>query len=510
MKLNIWNYGEHQKDSSGTNSVICNGNGGYFLSGDVPIRLYLREDGGDARVKLRWSTDTSICGNGGGGGITGGSWSASYFNTRTCWDDHNNCNGQQYNENVSVPGGDTLIDKNWGQGSPGNGIGQDNWTGRFIGTFNFIPGRYVFYADHDDGLLLTFGSYGEHRKDSSGSTSIICDGNDGYYLSGNNQIKLYLREDGGDARVKLRWNTDATACLPVPSAPTGVAASDGAYPDRVRVTWNTASYATVYEMWRNSANDSVTATRIDHYVTAASYDDVFIVPGQTYYYWVKAKNSKGTSGFSAADSGYAAIPVPAGPTGVSASDGTYPDRIQVSWFASQGATSYEVWRNTANNSGSATRITLSVNGTSYEDTSVAVGQIYYYWVKAKNVGGTSEFSASDAGYAAIPSPVAPTGVTASDGTYTDRVQVSWLASPGATRYEVWRNTSNSSGSATRIAALVSGTSYDDTSVTVGQTYHYWVKATNAGGTSDFSLPDSGYAAGVNSPPDKPSAPLASQ
>ena len=493
LKLNIWNYGEHTKDSSGTNSVICNGNGGYFLSGDMPIRLYLREDGGDAKIKLRWSTDTSVCGSGSGGGVTGGSWSADYFNTRTCWDDHNNCNGTTYHDSPSFPGADTLIDKNWGQSSPGNGISQDNWTGRFVGTFNFQPAKYVFYADHDDGLKLQFGGYGEHTKDSSGSNSMICNGADGYSLSGNQQIKLYLREDGGDARVKLRWNTDTTACLPVPSAPAGVVASDGTYSDHIRVTWNAASYATVYEVWRNSTNNSATAAVIHNYVTATSYDDAYIVPGQTYYYWIKAKNSKGTSEFSASDFGFAAVLPPAAPTGVSASDGDYTDTVLVTWLAVPGATGYEVWRNTADSSSNATQIAAAVNGTSYADTTVSIGQTYYYWTKARNVSGAGSFSASDSGFAYVAAPAAPSGVTASDGTYPDGIRVSWLAAAGALSYEIWRNTSDSSGSATLIAVGVDGTEYDDTGTTSDQVYYYWIKATNSGGSSGFGASDSGYS-----------------
>ena len=95
---------------------------------------------------------------------------------------------------------------------------------------------------------------------------------------------------------------------------------------------------------------------------------------------------------------------------------------------------------------------------------------------------------------AAPSPTnPPTGVSASDGTYTDKVRVTWNSSSGATAYEVWRNTTNSSGSATRIADSLTVTTHDDTSVTPEMTYYYWVKAKNAVGTSGFSASDSGYA-----------------
>ncbi|HUT57150.1 MAG TPA: DNRLRE domain-containing protein, partial [Phycisphaerae bacterium] len=88
-------------------------------------------------------------------------------------------------------------------------------------------------------------------------------------------------------------------------------------------------------------------------------------------------------------------------------------------------------------------------------------------------------------------PLPPTGVSATDGTYTDKVRVTWTASATATGYEVWRHTSNSSGAATNIGSS-SGTTYDDTTAAQGTTYWYWVKATSAAGTSGFSGSDSGY------------------
>lgn len=92
-------------------------------------------------------------------------------------------------------------------------------------------------------------------------------------------------------------------------------------------------------------------------------------------------------------------------------------------------------------------------------------------------------------------PAAPSGVAASDGTFSDKVQVTWTAVSGATAYDVWRNTSNASGTATKInAADVTGASYDDTTAVAGTTYYYWVKARNAGGTSGFSASNSGYRA----------------
>jgi hypothetical protein len=89
-------------------------------------------------------------------------------------------------------------------------------------------------------------------------------------------------------------------------------------------------------------------------------------------------------------------------------------------------------------------------------------------------------------------PAAPTGLSASDGTYTNKVRLTWNATPQATGYQVWRHTAADSA-----AASLLGTSgeqvYDDSTAVPETLYYYWLKATNADGVSDFSAGDSGYA-----------------
>ena len=87
---------------------------------------------------------------------------------------------------------------------------------------------------------------------------------------------------------------------------------------------------------------------------------------------------------------------------------------------------------------------------------------------------------------------APENVKASDGTYTNKVSVSWDLVGEAVHYEIWRNTSNNIASASMLAQATNSALYDDHAVSEGLTYYYWVKAKNAQVTSDFSDPDSGY------------------
>ena len=86
------------------------------------------------------------------------------------------------------------------------------------------------------------------------------------------------------------------------------------------------------------------------------------------------------------------------------------------------------------------------------------------------------------------------GVSATAGTYTDRVRVTWNAVTGAADYCVYRAAS-SGGAKTAISGWQSGTTFDDTTAISGTTYYYWVTAaTDAGGSNEsgYSSYTSGY------------------
>ena len=46
------------------------------------------------------------------------------------------------------------INHDWGTGSPGAGVNADNFTSRYVGTFNFEAGEYKFDVTTDDGIRL--------------------------------------------------------------------------------------------------------------------------------------------------------------------------------------------------------------------------------------------------------------------------------------------------------------------------------------------------------------------
>lgn len=87
-------------------------------------------------------------------------------------------------------------------------------------------------------------------------------------------------------------------------------------------------------------------------------------------------------------------------------------------------------------------------------------------------------------------PPTPTGVSASDGTYTDRIRVTYNPVAGATRYYLYRATS-SSGSYTSLGYCTSTTCSDRTAA--ANTYYYYkVRAYNSAGYSNYSSYNRGY------------------
>lgn len=294
---------------------------------------------------------------------------------------------------------------------------------------------------------------------------------------------------------------------PTISPPANVTATDGTYSDRVRISWSSVSGASHYRVYYNTVNSFATATALDIWQQGL-YNEHFVSPGQTYYYWVAAA----TDGYGAnesapggPDTGYAGIII-SPPTGVSAYDGTNTNLIGVSWSSVSGASYYRVYRSTNNDSANASAVSGWITQTSYNDASAEINpvQTYFYWLRASvDSAGTnaSDFSASDTGWKGLKHP---SGVQATKGTYTDKVVVSWDSVDGAYYYKVWRNTVNNENTAAEKTGWITGSSFTDTGVVQGTNYYYWIKSRasidlNAERISDFSTEDYGYAKVVTVP-----------
>ncbi|MBN2505616.1 MAG: hypothetical protein JXQ71_02870 [Verrucomicrobia bacterium] len=115
-----------------------------------------------------------------------------------------------------------------------------------------------------------------------------------------------INENGQSGNFNL-----LVALAPPLPAPSAVSATDGAYTNRIAVSWSSVTGATHYRVYRSTSASSATAAAITGWQTATTYDDTGASVGERYYYWVKAAASSGgyrASGFGASDSGYVAPP----------------------------------------------------------------------------------------------------------------------------------------------------------------------------------------------------------
>ena len=173
---------------------------------------------------------------------------------------------------------------------------------------------------------------------------------------------------------------------------------------------------------------------------------------------------------------------PPAPTGLKATAGSAS--VTLTWTASSGATSYNVYRGPAAGSEHATPIATGITTTSYINTGLTNGKTYFFKVAAVNAAGTSALSnEASAKPQAPPPPVpsAPTGLTAIPGSA--RVKLKWTASTGAKSYNVYRGTAAGAESATPIKTGITTTYFTNTGLSTGQPYFFKVAAVDAGGTS---------------------------
>lgn len=274
--------------------------------------------------------------------------------------------------------------------------------------------------------------------------------------------------------------------------PPVVTASDGTDATGVVVSWTASSGATSYLVYRA---DSMAGTKVPpsgYPTTALGGTDTLAAPGVSYVYWVKACNATACSDFSTPEVGWRGAAATLTPPVVTASDGTDTTGVNVSWTASTGATYYLVFRA---DSMAGTKFPPSgypIAGLGGLDTLATPGMTYVYWVKACNVTGCSDFSTAEFGWRAIGDALTPPVVTASKGTVTSGVNVSWTASSGATYYLVFRAYSLAGVKLPPDGYPTTALSGSDTLAVAGVTYFYWVKACNTAGCSDYSTPEVGW------------------
>ena len=158
----------------------------------------------------------------------------------------------------------------------------------------------------------------------------------------------------------------------------GHSASSG----KPQLTWKAVSGAASYKVYRATTKNG--AYSVINTTKALTYTNVGAALGTTYYYKVEALNAAGKSmGFSAVVEGKVAPVLAVGYSSVSG-------KPQLTWKAVPGATEYQVYRSTQQNSGYSKINTTTA--TSYVNTGAKAGTTYYYRIVAVKGTAISDFS----------------------------------------------------------------------------------------------------------------------
>ena len=149
-----------------------------------------------------------------------------------------------------------------------------------------------------------------------------------------------------------------------------------------QLTWKAVSGAASYKVYRATAKNG--AYSVINTTNALTYTNTGAALGTTYYYKVEALNAAGKSmGFSDVVEGKVAPVLAVGYSSVSG-------KPQLTWKAVPGATEYQVYRSTQQNSGYSKINTTT--STSYVNTGAKANTTYYYKIVAVKGTAVSDFS----------------------------------------------------------------------------------------------------------------------
>jgi hypothetical protein len=163
-----------------------------LTAGEHEVRVEYYEHGGGAVAQLDW--DETAC--------PLGQYRAEYYNNRTL------SGSPAFTRCENPP-----INYDWGTGSPGNGMGADNFSVRWTGRFRFSGGNYSFISTTDDGLRLWVDGAPiiDQWRDQGATEYRACRS----LTAGEHEVKVEYYEHGGESVAKLRWESGCGTGSPI-------------------------------------------------------------------------------------------------------------------------------------------------------------------------------------------------------------------------------------------------------------------------------------------------------
>ena len=252
-------------------------------------------------------------------------------------------------------------------------IGNSASSGKPMLTWNAVSGATsykVYRATSQNGTYSLLGTVTTTSYINTGAK----DGVTYYY-------KVKAVNSAGESAYSNIVSGQNKAVTPKPAAPV-VKIGHSATSGKPMLTWNAVDGAASYKVYRATAKNG--AYSVINTTHALTYTNTGAALGTTYYYKVEALDAAGKSlGFSDVVEGKVAPVLAVGYSSVSG-------KPQLTWKAVPGATEYQVYRSTQQNSG-YTKINTTT-ATSYVNTGAKANTTYYYKIVAVKGTAVSDFS----------------------------------------------------------------------------------------------------------------------
>ncbi|QKJ32461.1 T9SS type A sorting domain-containing protein [Mucilaginibacter mali] len=193
---------------------------------------------------------------------------------------------------------------------------------------------------------------------------------------------------------------------------------------QIALNWTASTNATSYDIYRDGA-------LYTSGITGTQFLNTSVAAGQSYTYYVLAKNSSGSTASNSpsatASNCSAAVPGATTLTATPECNGT-TSRIRLNWTQSSNAASYDIYRN-------GILYASGISGTQYANEVVTAGTSYSYYVKAVNNSGstasnTTSAVAPDCSGGCVLS-VAPTALTSSANNIPPGTPITLAVSGGS-------------------------------------------------------------------------------
>jgi fibronectin type 3 domain-containing protein len=334
--------------------------------------------------------------------------------------------------------------------TPGSGSVTLNWN--FDGsavTFNIYrgtePGGETLYRTNYPGSFISF---------FDGSLSAIT-----YYYAVAAVNAFGHSSPSNEASV-----TPGTALLATPT----VTATPGV--GSIDLSWNDVALADFYDVYRSTHPQVEEVYAVG--VSTASFSDLAVSDGTTYYYKVAAANADGQGNLSSEANATGGGVVPTTPTlTVQAGDSS----ATLNWSFTGSAVTINIYRGT--DPGKETLIQSGYPGssTSFFNSGLTNFTTYYYYITAVNVSESDPSNEVSVRPGITPIVAPLLAAVAGD----NQVTLTWSAIPVANTYHIWRST-RPNAEEVYLADASATTSFVD-GVANGTTYYYKVAGNNADG-----------------------------